>query len=60
MHTMYMIAVRDCFVMHIVHLTIMYCFCRCFDSRILPSSELVLRALVQMGDARRHKSLSWF
>jgi hypothetical protein len=33
---------------------------RCLDPRILPTSKLVLRALAQMGDARRLKSLSWF
>jgi hypothetical protein len=33
---------------------------RCLDPRILLTSKLVLRALAQMGDARRLKSLSWF
>jgi hypothetical protein len=33
---------------------------RCFDPKILLTSKLVMRALAQMGDARRHKSLSWF
>jgi hypothetical protein len=32
----------------------------CFDLRILLTSELILHAQVHMGDAKRHKSLSWF
>jgi hypothetical protein len=35
-------------------------WCRCFDPRVLPTTELVLCAQIQMGDARRHKPLSWF
>jgi hypothetical protein len=38
-----------------VNLKMLHEMCQCFDPRVLPTSELALCALTQMGDARRHK-----